>query len=72
MALFLYTTGSITKYKIKSDGKSIHWRSLKKEREVNGLKYHFYFLEQHQKIDSLEFGFLKIRRFSSMAENLGM
>ena len=42
-----FLTGSITKYKIMSDGKSILWRSLKNEWEVNGLKYHFQFLEQY-------------------------
>ena len=51
-----------------SDGKSILWKPLKNEWEVGGLKYHFQFLEQYKNIDSLEFGFLKIRRFFNMAE----
>ena len=55
-----------------SDEKSILWMSLKNEWEKNGLKHHIQFVTKYKNTDSLEFGFLKIRRFFNMAEKLSM
>ena len=42
------------------------------EKEVNGLKYHFKFMEQYSNIDSLELAIEKNHRLLNVAEKLTM
>ena len=42
------------------------------EKKINGLKYHFKFMEQYSNIDSLEMGFEKNHRLLNVAEKLSM